>query len=243
MQLARQRLWTCVEHLDDIRNRTGIELHLGLEPEPFGTVENTDEFLELFHQLRNERGGDERLQRHLGINYDTCHFALQYEAPDSSLARLVENGVRVSKLHLSNALRVRPTEAVRKALVAFEDGVYFHQVIERRSDGTLVRYPDLDQALLAASAGSVSESAEWRVHFHIPLHAPEGTDWGTTAEQLRGTLAFLGDHPQLCRHLEMETYTWEVLPDGWRDHSVEEMLAKEYRWTLERLSSVGFQPA
>ena len=242
MQLARQQLWACVEHLDGIRSRTGIELHLGLEPEPFGTVENTEEFLELFHQVQNEHRGDDRLQRHLGINYDTCHFALQYEAPDSSLSRLLESGVRVSKLHLSNALRVRPTPEVLKALVAFEDGVYFHQVIERQSDGTLVRYPDLDRALVAARNGEVSGQAEWRVHFHIPLHAPEGVEWGTTADHLRGTMAFLGQHPDLCQHLEMETYTWEVLPDGWRDHSVEEMLAKEYRWTLEQLAPYGFHP-
>ena len=242
LQLARRQLWACVEHLDGIRTRKGVGLHLGLEPEPFGTVENTDEFLELFLQMRNEHRGDNRLQRHLGINYDTCHFALQYEAPDSSLSRLLESGVRVSKLHLSNALRVRPTPEVLKALVAFEDGVYFHQVIERRGDGTLMRYPDLDLALLAARNGQVGDTAEWRVHFHIPLHAPEGAHWGTTADHLRGTMAFLGQHPRLCQHLEMETYTWEVLPAGWRDHSVEEMLAKEYRWTLEQLDAQGFRP-
>ena len=241
-RLARRHLWQCVEYLDQLRDQRGVELHLGLEPEPFGTVENTDEFLAWMRQMESEHPGDRRLHRHLGINYDTCHFALQYEEPDESLGRLVDAGVKISKLHLSNALRVHPTEDVRLALRAFDDGVYFHQVIERRQDGRLVRYPDLDVALAAAAAGEVDAEGEWRVHFHIPLHAPEAADWGTTSDHLRGALAELGRRPGMCQHLEMETYTWEVLPQGWKEISVEEMLAKEYAWALKELRPLGFYP-
>ena len=240
--IARKHLWQCVEHLDQLRDKSGVELHLGLEPEPFGTVENTDEFLDWMRQMELEHPGDKRLYRHLGINYDTCHFALQYEEPGKSLGRLVDAGVKISKLHLSNALRVRPTEGVRQTLRAFDDGVYFHQVIERRSDGELVRYPDLDVALAVAAAGKADAEGEWRVHFHIPLHAPEIAAWGTTSDHLRGALEELGRRPGLCQHLEMETYTWEVLPKSWKEISVEEMLAKEYFWTLKKLEPLGFSP-
>lgn len=237
--MARRHLWQCVEYLDKLRDRTGVELHLGLEPEPFGTVENTDEFLSWMKRMEIEHPNDPRLHRHLGINYDTCHFALQYEEASESLTRLVSSGIRISKIHLSNALRVRPTEEARLALRAFDDGVYFHQVIERRNSGTVVRYPDLDVALGAAEAGKVDVDGEWRVHFHVPLHTPERADWGTTSTHLRGTLAELGRNPSLCPHLEMETYTWEVLPVGWKEISVEDMLAKEYAWTLNELKQVG----
>jgi len=242
LAIARANLWRCVDHQEQLTRRTGKKLHLGLEPEPFGTVENTTEFLTLFEQLESDRPGDLRLKEHLGINYDTCHFALQYESPVEALGRLRRRGVRISKLHLSNALKVHPTRDVRTALRAFDDGVYFHQVIERRADGELVRYADLDEALVTPESDGPQFDREWRIHFHIPLHAPETPLFGTTVEHLRGTLDVLKQQPQLCSHLEMETYTWEVLPRELKQPRVEDMLVSEYRWTLAELASRGFHP-
>lgn len=239
---AREHLWRCVEHQEQLTRRTGIRLHLGLEPEPFGTVENTSEFLEFFEQLKNDRPGDLRLQEHLGINYDTCHFALQYESAGEALGRLRRHGVRISKLHLSNALRVHPTHDVRTALRAYDDGVYFHQVIERRADGTKVRYPDLEEALASPESDGPQWDREWRIHFHIPLHAPENSHFGTTGQHLRETLDVLRQQPRLCSHLEMETYTWEVLPRELKQPRVEDMLVSEYRWTLGELAARNIHP-
>lgn len=242
LKISRQNLWRCVEHLDRLGQRTGQLFHLGLEPEPFGTVENTDEFIGLMDQIEAEHIGDSRLWRHLGINYDTCHFALQFEDPRHSLIRLRDRGVRISKLHLSNALRVQPTEAVRELLKPFLDQVYFHQVIERRPSGELRRYPDLDRALEIAARERHDGTGEWRIHFHIPLHAPETAILGTTADHIRGALDVLQDDPSICSHLEMETYTWEVLPPKLRQPTVEKMLIGEYSWTLAQLNSRGLGP-
>lgn len=239
---ARTNLWKCIEHQEQLTRRTGRKLHLGLEPEPFGTVENTAEFLTFFDQLEADRPGDLRLQEHLGINYDACHFALQYESPTEALGRLRRRGVRISKLHLSSALRVHPTHEVRTALRAFEDGVYFHQVIERRTDGELVRYADLDEALVTPESDGPQFDREWRVHFHIPLQAPETPLFGNTADHIRGVLDVLKQQPGLCPHLEMETYTWEVLPKELKQPRVEDMLISEYRWTLHELAERGFRP-
>lgn len=241
-QLARQNLWKCIDHLDAIHARTGKRLHLGLEPEPFGSIENTAEFLNWMNGMSEERPGDRRLWQYLGINYDTCHFALQFEEAGNSLQQLVNAGVKISKLHLSSALRIRPTDERVRAVRAFDDGVYFHQVVERRPDGMLIRYRDLDEALSAQSSGQVDSNGEWRIHFHIPLHSPETPEWGTTSAHLRDTLEMLGKNRSLCQHLEMETYTWEVLPAGWRDLTVEEMLAKEYQWSLAALAENGIFP-
>lgn len=243
LRAAREHLWRCVDHQEQLTRRTGKKFHLGLEPEPFGTVENTAEFLTLFEQLETDRPGDLRLREHLGINYDTCHFALQYEQPAEALHRLSRRGVKISKLHLSNALRVHPTAAVREQLRAFVDDVYFHQVIERRSDGEIIRYADLDEALTTPVADGPQFDREWRIHFHIPLHAPETAALGTTADHLRGTLDVVKQHPALCSHLEMETYTWEVLPRELKQPSVVDMLASEYAWTLGELEKRGIRPA
>jgi sugar phosphate isomerase/epimerase len=240
LRVARENLWRCVDHQEQLSRRTGKKFHLGLEPEPFGTVENSTEFLVLFEQLEQDRPGDMRLREHLGVNYDTCHFALQYEVPAEAFGRFRRRGVKISKLHLSNALRVHPTAEVRAALHAFLDPVYFHQVIERRADGELVRYLDLDEALTTPESDGPQFDREWRIHFHVPLHAPDTSLFGTTADHLRGTLDVLKQQPALCHHLEMETYTWEVLPRELKQARVEDMLVSEYQWTLAELARRGF---
>ena len=242
LRIARANLWRCVDHMEQLTRRTGKKFHLGLEPEPFGTVENTTEFLTLFRQLEDDRPGDLRLREHLGINYDTCHFALQYESPAEALGHLRKHGVKISKLHLSNALRVHPTPEVRESLKAFVDDVYFHQVIERGTDGEIIRYADLDEALVSPPSDGPQLDREWRIHFHIPLHAPETAKFGTTAGHLRGVLDEVKRNPALCTHLEMETYTWEVLPRELKQATVVDMLASEYAWTLGELGQRGIKP-
>ena len=243
LAVARANLWRCVEHLEKLTRRTGRDLHLGIEPEPLGEVENTAEVVDLFERMRADRPGDQRLQEHLGVNYDTCHLAIEYESPQAAFARLRKAGIRVSKIHLSNALRVHPTAEVRAALKAFAEDVYFHQVIERRADGELVRYADLDEALVTEVSDGPQFDREWRIHFHIPLHAAPTPLFGTTADHLLGTLDEVRSHPRLCSHFEMETYTWEVLPGALKQASVVEQLVSEYGWTLAEFARRGIHPA
>jgi hypothetical protein len=80
---------------------------------------------------------------------------------------------------------------------------------------------------------------EWRIHFHIPLHSPPTPLFDNTTDHLLGVLDLLQGNPALCSHLEMETYTWEVLPEPLRERSVVEQLAAEYHWTLAQLSERG----
>ena len=237
----RANLWRCVEHIAALAARTGKELHLGLEPEPLGYHENTAETIAFFAALAADRPGDPRLLRHLGVNYDACHFAVEFEKPADALAAFARHGIRLSKLHLSNALRLRPTPTARQRLAAFRDEVYLHQVISRRADGSLIRHKDLDLALAAAERDPLFADEEWRVHFHIPLHAePEG-EFQNTSEDLAEVLRLLGANPTLCQHLEMETYTWEVMPAAFRKSRVEDQIIAEYDWTLARLREHGLK--
>jgi sugar phosphate isomerase/epimerase len=232
--LTRVRdIGTWIARLADSR---GLDLHLGLEPEPLGYIENTPETLAFFAKL----GKSEPVQRCLGVNYDTCHLAIEYEDPARSLTALAAAGIRLSKLHLSSALRLRPEPEALARLRQFQDDVYFHQVIIRRDDGTLLRHRDLPEALAAAASQKPSASDEWRVHFHIPLHAAPDDLFQNTIPHLTGALDVLKVQPSLCQHLEMETYTWEVLPPDLRAASVEDQLEKEYAWTLTELQGRGF---
>jgi hypothetical protein len=233
-QAIRDNLFRCVQHIGQRSRESGRTLHLGLEPEPLGLFETTAETVEFFERLRDEHPGDARLEQCLGVNYDTCHLAVEYEHPGEALARLRRHHIKISKLHLSSALKARPTPQARAALAEFADDVYLHQVVARGADGGLVRYRDLDAAL-----GAAAPAEEWRVHFHIPLHCP-ATEWfEPTTDHLLGVLDVLQADPGLCTHLEMETYTWEVMPAAMKSRTVVDQLASEYDWCLERLRERG----
>ena len=146
----RNRLWECVEYVAALSDRTGKDLHLGLEPEPLCFLETSEETVRFIESMRADRPGDDRIDRHMGVNYDTCHLASEYEEPGDVLRRFVKSGVRISKIHLSSALKVRPTRDARRALRPFADNVYFHQVLARSGDGRIQRIKDLDIALDAA---------------------------------------------------------------------------------------------
>ena len=236
----RANLWRCVDHLSRLSQKTGRSLHLGLEPEPLGLLENSAETIAFFEQLRADHKNDGRLDEFLGVNYDSCHFALEFEEPHQAMADLRRAGIKISKIHLSSALKTRPTGEARAALAQFADDVYLHQVIARDANGKLTRFRDLPDALNPQPAnGSPQTASEWRIHFHIPLHAPAAAPFQNTNDHLLGVLDLLAEDPQLSSHLEMETYTWEVLPPELKAHSVVEQLAAEYDWTLAELARRG----
>ena len=229
-QQIRDNIWKCVEHIADLSDRTGKTLHLGLEPEPLGYFETSAETVQFFETLKAEHSTDSKLIDHLGVNYDTCHLAVEYEEPQDALGALSAAGLRISKLHLSSALIVKPDADTKEKLKPFEEDVYLHQVVEKTKSGELNRFRDLDVALAAESYAD-----EWRIHFHVPLHSPDGNWFSTTRDHIVGVLDILKEDPELCSHLEMETYTWEVLPLEMKNRDVVGQLVGEYEWTLEQL--------
>jgi hypothetical protein len=243
VQLIRDNLWRCVEHIARLSDTYGRCLHLGLEPEPLGLFENSIETTRFFDVLRDEHPRDPRLDRHLGVNYDTCHFAVEFEEPQQAVGRLQAHGIRLSKIHLSNALRLRPSAAALAQLGGFADDVYLHQVIVRKNDGSLIRFKDLPLALESSPSDSGGSAEEWRVHFHIPLHCDNPGEFGTTSDHVVGMLKLIAAQPSLCCHFEMETYTWAVLPEALKARDVSEQIVNEYHWTLQRMAEHGLVPA
>lgn len=225
----------CHRHIETLRQRTGRDLHLGLEPEPLCLLETTPETLLFFERLTTESGDAASLLRNIGVNFDTCHLAVEFEDPRESLARLTAAGLRISKLHLSSALALTPDAATLDLLREFRDEVYLHQVVDRSAQGELCRFRDLHEALLAVQQGTHIPGEEWRVHFHIPLHTAPRAPFRDTRNQLTSALDWLQENPSLCQCLEMETYTWEVLPANLRSDDVTGQLVREYEWTLDAL--------
>jgi hypothetical protein len=227
------RLEELAAFLDDLSARSGRDLHLGLEPEPLGHFENTTETLAFFERMKAASPDPSRLLRRIGINFDACHFALEYEFAATSLDALISAGLRISKIHLSSALTLDPRdpEAVRK-IASFDEPVYFHQVIARGEDNRLRRYLDLPDALASLRTCEGSYAEEWRVHFHIPLDAEPEPPLRSTRQQVRDVLAWRREHPDTCTHYEIETYTWGVLPEDLQ-RPVVDQIAGEYRWVLE----------
>jgi hypothetical protein len=238
----RENIWRCVEQISLVGKKCGRKLHLGLEPEPLGLLENSAEAIEFFAQLRRQHPNDARLDEHLGVNYDTCHFAIEFEEPQNAMAALQAAGIKISKIHLSSALKTKATNEARAALKNFADDVYLHQVVARDGNGKLKFYRDLPDALAAENPQSAIRNPqleEWRIHFHIPLHAPTAPPFENTNDHLLGVLDLLAANPKLCSHLEMETYTWGVLPPELKSRSVVDQLAAEYDWTLAQLKAHG----
>jgi sugar phosphate isomerase/epimerase len=232
LEAIDENFWRCIEHIAELSERTGHTLHLGVEPEPFGLFENTEETLAFFARMAALKPGDSRLGLYLGVNYDACHFAIQFEDAKESLAAFRDHGIRISKIHLSSALRAAPNENSLATLQGFAEDIYLHQVVARRSDGRLLRYQDLPVAL-----EKNEPAAEWRIHFHVPLYAPLVAGLETTIDHALGVLDWLVANPGACHHLEMETYTWAVLPPELKSASVVDQLAREYEWILPQLAS------
>jgi hypothetical protein len=238
LQAIFSNLRLCREHIEQVATKSGHDLHLGLEPEPLGLFETSGEALKFFALYFDRNPQDRDFFKFVGLNYDTCHLAIEFEDAQTALKRITENGIRISKLHFSSALKLKPTPENVAKLHAFDEPVYFHQVIASYGkDEPLRRFKDLPDALLFAQTSPDSLGEEWRVHFHIPIHAQPGGDFDSTRDHLIGAMDWLAQNPTKCQHIEMETYTWEVLPEEMRSGDVVDQLVREYEWTLAEMSS------
>lgn len=237
MDAIVDNLLLCHTHIERLRQQTGRDLHLGLEPEPLGLLETTPETIRFFEKLTRASTDASSLLQNIGVNYDTCHQAVEFEDAGDSLNRLTAAGLRLSKMHLSSALALTPDARALRRLSEFQDEVYLHQVVDRSAEGDLHRFRDLDAALGAVQRGDHTPGEEWRVHFHIPLDTAPLPPFRDTRDHLESALDWLQQTPSRCQHLEMETYTWEVLPSALRSGDVAGQLIREYQWTLDALQA------
>jgi sugar phosphate isomerase/epimerase len=218
------------DRLARIRRETGRFIHLDIEPEPDCLLETSDEAVEFFQTWLQPAIGSE-LADHVQLCFDCCHCAVEFEDPMAALGKLQAAGIRIGRVQLSSALTVAKPEGHAARLEQFADATYLHQVVERCGGG-LRRFSDLDVALTSPDR---SKGCEWRIHFHVPLFASEYEGLGSSQDVVRAVLA-KAKTDGFTQHLEIETYTWNVLPAGLK-MDIGDSIAREYQWVLRELSS------
>jgi hypothetical protein len=205
---------------DRIHSETGRLIRLAIEPEPFCLIETTDEAIEFFDRLRSRAAGARQLdmvRRHLGLCYDVCHQAVEFEDIPASIRKLDSAGVRINKVHITCAIELAAPgsdENGRRALAQYVEERYLHQTLAKTKTGSIVRQIDLTEQLALDPPPDFRDAEAWRVHFHVPVNAERLGPLRTTRDELRQALATVAEL-DYAPHLEVETYTWEVLPgDG-----------------------------
>lgn len=226
--------------LADIHNRTGRLIRLALEPEPDCLLETTDEMVTFLTGPLLEYGlavignrGEDILRRHIGVCMDTAHQAVEFEDPADAIETYQQAGIPIAKIQLSAALEV--VGPVREPLGPFCEEVYLHQVHARDPQGDVRTWPDLPAAL--ADPQACEPGHLWRVHFHVPLFWEGGEAMRSTGPLLWGRFAeYLRDGA--CGHLEIETYTFSVLPEFLRAEGVQQSVAREFAWVRRELLEI-----
>ena len=268
-----------VAHCVKLAEKTGVTIALALEPEPCCMLETVAETVSFFRQYLfsdeaittlaslcnlSREAAETALHTHIGVCYDVCHSAVEFENPAHAIARLQSAGIDIIKIQLSSALEIpQVNEASLRHLSRFDEPVYLHQVVEKRGD-QITRYSDVRSAMAAtryrlesrstldpalqiainagvtrlpqASFDPVTEpDAQWRVHFHVPVFTEQAEHFSTTQSTLSQVLQ-LQKLSGFCRHLEVETYTWDVLPETYREQPVSQAIGRELSWVLAHLS-------
>ncbi|MFI0551328.1 metabolite traffic protein EboE [Streptomyces scabiei] len=229
---ARRALDRLTAGLAAIESDTGRRIRVGFEPEPGCVVETTAQAVRELRGLDPER---------LGVCLDACHLAVQFEEPGAALRRLADAGLPVVKLQASCAVEAPdPADpAAHAALRRLAEPRFLHQTrTAARQESPDVRgVDDLPEAL---EGGLPTDTGPWRVHFHAPLHADPEPPLRTTADQLSRVLAgLLGGASAHCDHIEVETYTWSVLPEPPTD--LPGGIAAELAWARDRLTGLGLE--
>lgn len=247
------RLLRVAASLDRLHERTGRDIALALEPEPFCHAATIAQTVAFFEEHVFARAALDRLaraakitpaeaehvaRRHLGVCFDACHMAVELEPIPEALGALAAAGIRVPKVQISAGLEVDasgPAGASLAELARFADDVYLHQVTERAPSG-LVRYLDLPEAIAAAEARG-GLAGPWRIHFHVPIFRERLDPFRSTQPYVAELLDRLASNPpEPGLHLEVETYTWGVLPEEHRREPIEDAIAREIAWAHDRLT-------
>ncbi len=249
---ATENILKVAAELVRVYEETGKILHLDIEPEPDGLIESGPEFIDWYQEylltrgaefMWNEFGMNEEQARdailnHVRLCYDICHFAVGYEDHATMLTQLHDRGIKVGKLQISAALKVpmpsSPDERdhVVRALQPFNEDTYLHQVVALQDGNNLLRYPDLPDAIRDVRN---HQTREWRSHFHVPVFLHDFGVLKSTQEDIETVLKIQQRTP-FTRHLEVETYTWEVLPEKMKI-PLGESIIRELQWVRERLES------
>lgn len=245
---ATRQLSELVTFLVRLKHDTGKSLHLDMEPEPDGILETSDEFIDFFHDHMLKDGlalvakdvgcskseAKNHIAEHFQLCYDVCHFAVGYENPEEAITKFQKAGIRIGRIQISAALGSPQLSSenltvIRQQLETFDEPVYLHQAVVRDESDSLRRFKDLGEALNNLS----TTDQEIRTHFHVPVFTQTYDQLVSTQSDIVETLqVWLAQN--FTNHLEVETYTWDVLPDPLRTDLVSSIV-RELNWVRKTL--------
>lgn len=244
---ATHQIMRIVGYLVHLNRKTGQVIHLDLEPEPDGLIETGQEYITWYQDHLLRLGGPylvsefgisseeaaSLIKKHLRLCYDVCHFSIGFEDHEQVLDQLQAQGLQVGKIQISAALKAKTDEhcsrqEIKETLALFDEPTYLHQVVARGAEGQLKRYPDLKHALDEIENPNFKE---WRAHFHVPISASHFGHLYSTQEDIL-TVLKIQKRLAFTNHLEVETYTWEVLPEGLKI-PIAQSISDELKWVIK----------
>jgi len=245
LRTACEQLAELTLFLRELEQNTGSYLHLDIEPEPDGFLENTSDVLVFYKEYLlpigspvlmkalgiSKNRAEELLLRYICICYDICHFSLAYEEPETTFSQWRAAGIGVGKIQISAALKIlagENMEGIWNSLARFDEPTYLHQATQRTKNGTHT-FGDLPQLL-----NEKPDFEELRAHFHVPVFLESFDNLHSTQDHILKVFSCLQKR-DITRHLEVETYTWEVLPAELKTE-IGESVSREIRWVLNHLA-------
>lgn len=248
-QKSIESLCQIVTEMVAIYKASGKVIHIDIEAEPDCLIETTDEAIQFFLKwlipigapilakllhISNDHA-EVYLRKHVRICYDICHSSVEFENPENVFKKIKAADIQIGKIQISAALKTKVNsnpksrKILAQRLAKFADPTYLHQVIEHYKDGTLHHYKDLDPALTHLD---IPEVDELRTHFHVPIFLEHYKTLDSTQSDIVKALKLLQEN-KATHHLEIETYTWEVLPAELK-LDVVSSIKREYQWVLDQ---------
>ena len=249
-QKTCESLIEIVLQLIDIKKTSGKLLHLDLEPEPDGFLENTKEVIDFYTNYLFKNGvniienklactpaqAKKHIQDHLQICYDVCHFALAYEKPEFVITSLQNEGIKIGKVQISAAIQCKKSGSVsikeqQSCLRQFDEPTYLHQSVIKLNDDSLVHFSDLAEGITYMNHANFKEI---RTHFHVPIFVSKFQVLESTQNDIIDALN-LWKSKKYSDHLEVETYTWSILPE-YLQTDITSSITRELNWVVDQLS-------
>lgn len=242
LKRAGRNLAAVARRLAELEASTGRRISLCLEPEPGCVLQRKGDFVWFFENYVWPLGDEAILRRSLRICHDVCHSVVMFEDQADVLRTYCAAGIEVGKVQVSSAIRVDfaaldemgRLDAVEQ-LRTFAEDRYLHQTVVREPGKRTVFHADLP-ALLRTVVDPRRLTAEWRVHFHVPIYLESFDRLSGSRDEIAACLEACSRHSGV-RHFEVETYAWSVLPKHLRQETLAAGIAREMTWFLDTTAS------
>lgn len=248
MRNATKNIIEVLKYLHQHEQKTGQSLHLDIECEPDGLLSNSSDYIAWYNEYLlpmtaiqfeglNYNEVKKITKNHIKLCYDICHFAVEFEDPEQAIDTLTKNDLSIGKVQISSAMEMKISGDVQekiKRIKDFDEPVYLHQVVIKSLNNSIKRYRDLSDALMYED---IREGDIWRIHYHVPIFYKNYGLLESTQSYISNTLKILVKEG-LCDHYEVETYTWEVLPEKIQN-SLNDSIARELKWAENTLENIN----